>query len=68
MHLPEVAGPPADAVARCREVLERIAGTFPASWPAWPDEDVLLVGTERRAPTEAERAELAELEIPFVLG
>lgn len=65
MHLPGVAGPPADAVARCREVPERIAGAFPASWP---DEDVLLVGTERRAPTEAERAELADLEIPFVLG
>lgn len=66
MHLPGVAGPPAGRRgARCREVLERIAGAFPASWP---DEDVLLVGTERRAPTEAERAELAELEIPFVLG
>jgi len=65
MHLPGVAGPPADAVARCREVLERIAGAFPASWP---DEDVLLVGTGRRAPTEAERAELGDLEIPFVLG
>jgi hypothetical protein len=65
MHLPGVAGPPADTVARCREMLEQIAGTFPASWP---DEDVLLVGTGRRAPTEAERAELGDLAIPFVLG
>jgi len=48
-----------------REMLEQIAGAFPASWP---DEDVLLVGTGRRAPTEAERAELGNLAIPFVLG
>lgn len=64
-HLPHVAGPPASSLARCREMLEQIAGAFPASWP---DEDVLLVGTGRRAPTEAERAELGDLAIPFVLG
>jgi hypothetical protein len=65
MHLPDAAGPPASSLARCREMLEQIAGAFPASWP---DEDVLLVGTGRRAPTEAERAELGDLAIPFVLG
>ncbi|WP_189156974.1 maleylpyruvate isomerase N-terminal domain-containing protein [Lentzea pudingi] len=64
-HLPHVAGPPGQAVARCREVLERIAGPFPASWS---DVDVLLVGTGRRAPTESERAGLGALEIPYVLG
>ncbi|SEQ77918.1 Mycothiol maleylpyruvate isomerase N-terminal domain-containing protein [Lentzea xinjiangensis] len=65
LHLPHVAGPPPEPLARCREVLERVAGAFPASWS---DEDVLLVGTGRRAPTEAERAELGDLPIPFVLG
>ncbi|MET8761844.1 maleylpyruvate isomerase N-terminal domain-containing protein [Lentzea sp. NPDC004782] len=65
MHLPGASGPPVAALARCREVLEQIAGPFPSSWP---DADVLLVGTGRRAPTEAERAELGDLAIPFVLA
>ncbi|KJK44875.1 maleylpyruvate isomerase [Lentzea aerocolonigenes] len=65
MHLPEAAGPPLETLARCREMLEQIAGAFPV---AWSDADVLLVGTGRRAPTEAERAELGDLAIPFVLG
>jgi len=64
-HLPHARRPHADALARCREVLERVGGAFPASWR---DEDVLLVGTGRRAPTEAERAELGDLRIPFVLA
>ncbi|MEV6711318.1 maleylpyruvate isomerase N-terminal domain-containing protein [Lentzea sp. NPDC051208] len=64
-HLPHLAGPPARALARCREMLGQIAGRFPARWS---DVDVLLVGTGRRAPTDAERAELGELEIPFVLS
>ena len=64
-HLPGIAGPPASSLARCREMLEQIAGAFPERWS---DEDVLLVGTGRRAPTEAERAELGDLAIPFVLG
>ncbi|MER7129636.1 maleylpyruvate isomerase N-terminal domain-containing protein [Streptosporangium saharense] len=67
-HLPHVAGPPAEGLARTREMLEKIAGAaFPASFS---DEDALLVGTGRRAPTDAERAELGELaaRIPFVLG
>ncbi|MFF4986202.1 maleylpyruvate isomerase N-terminal domain-containing protein [Streptosporangium saharense] len=67
-HLPHVAGPPAEGLARTREMLEKIAGAaFPASFS---DADALLVGTGRRAPTDAERAELGELasRIPFVLG
>ncbi len=67
-HLPGAAEPPAESMARCREMLEQIAGTaFPGSWS---DRDVLLVGTGRRAPTDAERAELGELtgKLPFVLG
>ncbi|WP_394621198.1 maleylpyruvate isomerase N-terminal domain-containing protein [Lentzea sp. JNUCC 0626] len=65
-HLPQHAGPSDEAVARCREMLEQIAGTtFPAGFS---DTDVLLVGTGRRAPTEVERAGLGELGIPFVLG
>jgi hypothetical protein len=49
-------------------MLEKIAGTaFPASFS---DEDVLLVATGRREPTEAEAAELGDLaaRLPFVLG
>ncbi|MFD5713970.1 maleylpyruvate isomerase N-terminal domain-containing protein [Streptomyces pharetrae] len=67
-HLPHVAGPPAEGLARSREMLERIAGTsFPA---AFSDATALLVGTGRRAPTEAERAELGESawRLPLVLG
>ncbi|NUW46603.1 maleylpyruvate isomerase N-terminal domain-containing protein [Nonomuraea rhodomycinica] len=67
-HLPGVAGPPAEGLARSRETLEEIAGTaFPASFS---DTDALLVGTGRRAATGAERAELGELaaRVPFVLG
>ena len=64
-HLPHLAGPPPEALARCRAVLERIAGAFPDTWS---DADVLLVGTGRRAPTEQERAALGGMEIPFVLG
>ena len=67
-HLPHVAGPPAEGLARSREMLEKIAGTaFPASFS---DGTALLVGTGRRAPTDTERAELGELagRIPLVLG
>ena len=49
-------------------MLERIAGApFPASFS---DTDALLVGTGRRPPTAAEKAELGELaaRLPFVLG
>ncbi|MEU6678981.1 maleylpyruvate isomerase N-terminal domain-containing protein [Streptomyces sp. NPDC046925] len=67
-HLPHVAGPPAPPLARCREMLEDIAGFgFPKSFS---DTDALLIGTGRRAPTDAEQAELGELaaKLPLVLN
>ncbi|GAX58010.1 maleylpyruvate isomerase [Streptomyces olivochromogenes] len=67
-HLPDMAGPPAEGLARSREMLEKIArATFPASLS---DKDALLVGTGRRAPTEAEKAELDDLaaKLPLVIG
>ncbi|MEV0228250.1 maleylpyruvate isomerase N-terminal domain-containing protein [Nonomuraea sp. NPDC050786] len=67
-HLPDAAEPPAECLARCRQMLEEIArAAFPASFS---DKDALLVGTGRRVPTDAERAELGELagRLPFVLG
>ncbi|WP_133900906.1 maleylpyruvate isomerase N-terminal domain-containing protein [Actinophytocola oryzae] len=67
-HLPASAPPPAECLARSREMLEKIAGTpFPASFS---DTDALLVGTGRRAPTGAEGSELGALSarIPLVLG
>ncbi|MGW7574608.1 maleylpyruvate isomerase N-terminal domain-containing protein [Streptomyces sp. NPDC054765] len=71
LHLPDAAEPPADGLAHAREMLEKIAGAaFPASFS---DKDALLVGTGRRAPTDAEKAELGELgelatKLPLVLG
>lgn len=67
-HVPSVAGPPAEGLARTREMVEKIAGTaFPASFS---DEDVLLVATGRREPTSTEAAALGPLaaRLPFVLG
>ncbi|MFD9889097.1 maleylpyruvate isomerase N-terminal domain-containing protein [Amycolatopsis sp. NPDC059027] len=67
-HLPHVPGPPAESLARTREMLEKIAGgAFPASFS---DTDALLIGTGRRSATDAEKAELGELatKIPLVLG
>ncbi len=67
-HLPDAAGPPAEGLARSRAMLEQIAGTaFPASFS---DRDALLVGTGRRAPADAEKAELGEsaAKLPFILG
>jgi uncharacterized protein (TIGR03083 family) len=67
-HVPGAEPPPAEGLARSREMLEKITGTaFPASFP---DPDVLLVATGRRSPTEAEAAELGDLaaRLPFVLG
>ncbi|MER7726294.1 maleylpyruvate isomerase N-terminal domain-containing protein [Streptomyces sp. NPDC096323] len=67
-HLPDAADPPAEGLARSRELLEAIAGAaFPASLP---DRDALLVGTGRRAPTEAEKADLGALapRLPLHLG
>jgi hypothetical protein len=67
-HLPDAAQPPAEGLARSREMLEKIAGaSFPASFS---DRDALLAGTGRRAPTGAEQAELGGLaaKLPLVLG
>ncbi|TMR21502.1 maleylpyruvate isomerase family protein [Nonomuraea turkmeniaca] len=67
-HLPDAAEPPAEGLARSREMLEKIAGAaFPTSFS---EKDALLVGTGRRVPTEAETAELGELaaKLPLVLG
>ncbi|MEV0598108.1 maleylpyruvate isomerase N-terminal domain-containing protein [Streptomyces sp. NPDC050315] len=67
-HLPHAPEPPAEGLARSRELLEEIAGAaFPASFS---DTDALLVGTGRRAPTEAEHAQLDKLaaKLPLVLG
>jgi Mycothiol maleylpyruvate isomerase N-terminal domain len=68
-HLPGAAEPPAEGLARSREMLEEIAGTaIPASLS---DKDALLVGTGRRAPSDAERAELGAglgARLPLVLG
>ncbi|MFB6549979.1 maleylpyruvate isomerase N-terminal domain-containing protein [Streptomyces sp. NPDC056405] len=67
-HLPDSAEPPAEGLARSRELLEKIAGVaFP---PSFTDKDALLIGTGRRAPTEAEQAALGEAaaRLPFSLG
>lgn len=67
-HLPDAAQPPAEGLARSRELLEKIAGAaFPASFS---DTDALLIGTGRRSPGAQERARLGELaaRLPFVLG
>jgi hypothetical protein len=67
-HLPGTPGPPAEGLARSREMLERIAGVvFP---PSFTDRDALLVGTGRRAPTEAERVALGgtAARLPFAVG
>jgi hypothetical protein len=67
-HLPGAAKPPIEGLAGARQLFETIAGAaFPASFS---DEDALLVGTGRRAPTDTEKAELADLaaKLPLVLG
>ncbi|MEN3614098.1 maleylpyruvate isomerase N-terminal domain-containing protein [Plantactinospora sp. ZYX-F-223] len=66
-HVEYAGEPPAEGLARSRETLEKLAGSaFPAGFS---DEDALLVGTGRRAPTGAEEAELGELaaKLPLVL-
>ncbi|MEU3888738.1 maleylpyruvate isomerase N-terminal domain-containing protein [Streptomyces sp. NPDC029041] len=67
-HLPGAKPPPAEGLARSRDMLERIAGSpFPS---ACTDVDALLIGTGRRAPTEAEQAGLGDLasRVPLYLG
>ncbi|MFE9767250.1 maleylpyruvate isomerase N-terminal domain-containing protein [Streptomyces sp. NPDC005808] len=67
-NLPDAADPPAEGLARAREMLEKIArATFP---PSFSDKDALLVGTGRRAPTDAEMADLGApaAKLPLILG
>ncbi|QKW07317.1 maleylpyruvate isomerase N-terminal domain-containing protein [Streptomyces sp. NA04227] len=69
-HLPATATtePPAEGLAAARALLERVAGAaFPASFS---DRDALLIGTGRRAATEAEAGELGALagKLPLHLG
>ncbi|MFJ8591778.1 maleylpyruvate isomerase N-terminal domain-containing protein [Streptomyces sp. NPDC093598] len=67
-YLPDPAQPPAEGLTRSREMLEQIVGSpFPASFH---DVDALLIGTGRRAPTQAEQAELGALasKVPLYLG
>lgn len=66
--VPGAARPPAEGPAAARELFEGVVGAeFPRSFP---DEDVLLVGTGRRVPTDAERATLGDLaaRLPFPVG
>ncbi|MFJ4855051.1 maleylpyruvate isomerase N-terminal domain-containing protein [Streptomyces sp. NPDC088730] len=67
-HLPDAADPPAEGLARARELLTAIAGTaFP---PSFSDKDALLIGTGRRTPTESEAAGLGGFggRLPLVIG
>jgi uncharacterized protein (TIGR03083 family) len=67
-HLPDAAAPPAEGLARSRELLEEIAGAaFPSSFS---DTDALLIGTGRRTPADAENVALGDLaaKLPLVLG
>ncbi|MFB4301626.1 maleylpyruvate isomerase N-terminal domain-containing protein [Actinomadura sp. NTSP31] len=67
-HLPSAAEPPAEPLAAARALLERIAGApFP---PSFSDKDALLVGTGRRAPSDAEKAVLGDLaaKLPLIIG
>ena len=67
-HLPDAADPPADGLTRTRRMLAEITGVeFPDSLS---DKDVLLIGTGRRTPTDAEKDALGDLaaKLPFAIG
>ncbi|MGW0839100.1 maleylpyruvate isomerase N-terminal domain-containing protein [Streptomyces sp. NPDC002787] len=67
-HLPSASGPTPESLAHSRAALERIAGAaFPMSFT---DEDALLIGTGRRAPTDDGKAQLGDLarKLPLILG
>ncbi|MFD5322784.1 maleylpyruvate isomerase N-terminal domain-containing protein [Streptomyces sp. NPDC127092] len=67
-HLPGAPRPPAESLARARDLVERIAGTpLPA---ALSDTDALLVATGRRIPSAREQAALAttDVRLPLSLG
>ncbi|WP_344006197.1 maleylpyruvate isomerase N-terminal domain-containing protein [Nocardioides lentus] len=62
VELPDAPGPPDDALAETRTVLDGLLGrAFPAAWDA---RRVVLVGTGRVEPTAAEAAGLADLGVP----
>ncbi|MFJ4468543.1 maleylpyruvate isomerase N-terminal domain-containing protein [Streptomyces sp. NPDC089424] len=64
-HLPHLADPPTEGLARSRALLEEIAqGAYPTSLT---DRDALLIGTGRRRPTATEAAELGGRR-PLYLG
>ncbi|MCV7192780.1 maleylpyruvate isomerase N-terminal domain-containing protein [Mycolicibacterium brumae] len=68
-HLPRAAHPPVEGLRQSRRMLETIVGT--ALPDAFGDEDALLIGTGRRAPTAIERdamGELAAAKFPVVLS
>lgn len=55
-HLPEVAGPPSEGLARTRRMVEQIAGCeFPVETS---DRDAILIGTGRRVLSPAQAWEL----------
>jgi hypothetical protein len=65
--LPDATAPPAESLARTRVMLEEIAGApFPVTWS---DPNALVIGTGRRAPTDAERTALGDLaaRLPLIL-
>ncbi|WP_433262787.1 maleylpyruvate isomerase N-terminal domain-containing protein [Actinosynnema sp. CS-041913] len=67
-HLPDAAKPPAETLARSREMLEAIAGaTFPKPFN---DREALLIGTGRETPTDEQKTELGDLtaKLPLILG
>ncbi|MFJ6940641.1 maleylpyruvate isomerase N-terminal domain-containing protein [Streptomyces sp. NPDC101132] len=66
--VPDAAGPPPEALARSRAMLEQIAG-FPLP-AALSDTSALLVTTGRRPPTPEEQPHLAHLtpHLPLPLG
>ncbi|MEV1024171.1 maleylpyruvate isomerase N-terminal domain-containing protein [Streptomyces sp. NPDC050264] len=67
-HLPSAPQPPAETLAAARASLEEIGGAaFPASFS---DAQALLIGTGRRAPTEAQAAALGAYaaRLPLILG
>ncbi|MFI5828620.1 maleylpyruvate isomerase N-terminal domain-containing protein [Streptomyces sp. NPDC051578] len=67
-HLPSAAEPPAATLTAARALLEEIAGSpLPATFT---DTEALLIGTGRRALSEAEKAALGDLSarLPLILG
>ncbi|MEW2484372.1 maleylpyruvate isomerase N-terminal domain-containing protein [Mycobacterium sp. NPDC049093] len=67
-HLTGEPGPPAAGLARSRAMLGDITGVrFPAEFS---DDDILRLGTGRRAPTDLELTALGETaaQLPLILG